>query len=48
MKRLFKIMCFLGLHWTGRSDQSCMHNISVCAKCKKDVLWLINDEAKNG
>lgn len=40
------VLCKLGIHMRGRSDQGCFYRDKVCFVCKKDVLWLVNDEAK--
>lgn len=39
-----KLLCAIGLHLTGRSGQSCMHNVNVCSHCKRDVWFFFREE----
>lgn len=41
-----RVSCAAGIHWRGSSGMSCMHNITVCHHCGKDVLWVVKDEAQ--
>jgi len=39
-----QILCnFFHIHLKGISGQSCLHNITVCDYCNKDVLFVLKD-----
>lgn len=40
---MIHILCFFGIHLRGIRTAGCLHNISKCAICKRDV-WHVMTE----
>lgn len=38
-----RLCCAAGVHLRGYSGQSCLHNITVCKHCRRDVLFVLKD-----
>lgn len=43
---LIRLLCVIGIHLRGRTGQSCLHDITVCSHCKRDVLFVWKDDSQ--